>query len=244
LWAATLPHLHHVRRRATGQAAAQVCKRWNAVFYSDSCSEPWRTFSWTINWGELADGQLMAAGLRLFQRIGHLIERAEFGAEPEARMQQAAAPHLPAFLATLNAAALTGLTVDRVPLVPAALQAVLQFRQLRQLAVAAPEFAVDMEGLVDVVRQLDGLQEFEFRGSSVEESLPATVCQLPALAALELHSTAAPLPDLSPLTALAGILTSLCFVERERDEGSLQLPQAAAFPQLRKLFVAYAAGKV
>ncbi len=225
-----------LHRRVTGATAAQVCKRWNAVFYSDSCKDLWRHYWGKFDRRELADEQRMAAGMRLFRRFSHLIERIGFVAEHEGWLQQAAAPHLLAVLASLNPEVLTELTID-MPLVPASVQAVAQFRQLQHLGIAAEQSTADMAGLADVIPQLQSLQQFHLHASSVEDALLAVVCQLPALAGLGLCSTEEPLPDLSPLAALAGSLTSLFLLERESHDDGLLLPQAAAFPKLRKLFV-------
>ena len=107
------------------------------MFYSDSCIMLWRNFSWKFDRRELADTQLMAGGLRLFQRIGPLIETVGFQAEPEAHWQQAAAAHLPDFLQTLNRDQLAGLKIEQVPLLPAATQALAQFQQLQQLVFSS-----------------------------------------------------------------------------------------------------------
>lgn len=230
------PALH---RRVAGTAAAQVCRRWNTVFYSDSCLKLWQHFTWKFDPRELGNEQLMAADLRLFKRIGHLIERTAFAVELDAHLQRAAAQHLPSFLATLNPTVLTSLAFVGVPLRPGAVQALGQFRQLRALDIVAAATTARMKGLADALGQLASLERLHFRGSCVDTALLAAVCHLPALECLQLHSTDAPLPDLRPLSALAGRLTGLWLLEQTSHAADgLQLPQAAACPKLQQLFIA------
>ncbi len=197
------------------------------MFYSDSCIMLWRNFAWKFDRRELADEQLMAADMRLFQRVGPLIEGVVFQAEADANWQRAAAAHLPDFLQTLNRGQLAGLKIEQVPLLPAATQALAQFRQLRQLGVSSSCVAARNAGsLAAAVHQLTSMDAFQFQGNSVGRALVAALRPLVRLEYLDLESTQVPLPDLSPLTALAGILTSLRLVERESHGSGLLLPSS------------------
>ncbi|PRW59683.1 leucine-rich repeat-containing 15 isoform A [Chlorella sorokiniana] len=221
-----------------GRVVTEVCTRWKRVYYSASCVHLWRASQWKIAKVELEDERRMAAGLRLFERTGRMVEWAMLEAEAEAEWQQAAAPHLPAFLALLSPAGLKWLHISRVPLTAAALQALVQFRQLRELGVEAAEAADVADGLAAALGQLGSLDAFRFNGSCVDDTLLAALCRLPRLESLELHSKAAPLPAISPLTALAGSLTSLSLLERTSSDSGLQLLPAAAFPKLQELLIA------
>jgi len=224
--------------REPGKAATQVCKRWNAVFYSDSCKDLWRIYCGRFGLRDLVVGQPSGADLRLLQRICPLIQAASFEVEPDPDSHQTAAQHLPDFLSALGQAQLTELLLNEVPLMPAALQALAQLHQLRQLAVAADESTASAGSLADAIPCLSSLEQPYLYASSLGSSVLAAVCHLPAPERLKLHSTEAPLPDLSPLTALAGSLTILDVTERISNASGLQLPRAADFPKLQRLFIA------
>lgn len=219
---------------------AAVCKRWFGVFYSANC-DLWRNCGWYLPPRMLRDKRQMAACLRVFLRTAALTEWAEFGAEAEAepRWQQAAAQHLPIRLAGLDPAVLKGLSIEAMPLLPAALQALPLFRELRILNVCSglPGSSPAAE-LPAAVAQLGALEEFHVLDSSVETALLAALCRLPKLAFLDLHSTESPLPPLDALASLASQLTRLSLVERHSSDSGLRLPRTAAFPNLERLFVA------
>jgi hypothetical protein len=120
-----------------GRAVTEVCTRWKDVYYSASCIDLWLDQVFVFGAKQLEGADRIAASLRLWQRVGPLCETAIILAEPEQGWCQAAAAQLPAGLATLNPDQLLQLRVDRVPLTPAALQAVAQFSQLRFLAFSS-----------------------------------------------------------------------------------------------------------
>lgn len=214
--------------RAPAAAAAQVCKRWNAVVYSNKCVELWRHQS----------SKLGGPSNFPFARVSTLIETWHMPARSDKQCRQAAADMVPALLRVLSPHQLTGLALDHVPLTTAGVHVLSQPRQLRGLALLIDGPVPRHRGnLAAAVGQLPHLETFMFRGNSVHPSLAAALSVLPRLAHLELHSVHRPLPSLECLTALSGRLTTPDLVERTSSDTGLVLPLAASFPKLATLRV-------
>lgn len=169
--------------------------------------------------------------------MGAVAESVTLAADGGPPWIQEAAWRLGDVVASLGPGALAELDMHNVRLSPAGLQALGQLRQLRHLRLFTDGSALSYRDLIASVSQLERLQAFRFLGAFVDSSLVAALCHLRQLSALELQSFEGPLPDLSPLTALAGTLTELGAVERQGGDSRRKIPpvQLEPFFRFRKL---------
>lgn len=236
-------------RREPDLAVTQVCKRWYRVFYSNHCRTVWQRLERQFEPYE--DKRCSAAKLRVWQRVGPLLQGAAFTHCRSLFGFLAGDYRLPDYLATLEAERLLSLRLSHVELSAWALHMVGQFRQLRELDLRlkpnfapAYEWALRLEAarreaaLLDTISQLAELRRLSLEAMDVDAALVAAISRLPRLQSLALCTMHTPLPDLSPLTALASGLTSLCLVEHRSSSTGLRLFPVAAFPNLEQLTIA------
>lgn len=237
------------RRREPDLAAPQVCKRWYRVFYSNHCRTVWQRLERQLD--PFEDRRCSAAKLRVWQRVGPLLQGAAFTHCRSLGGFLAGDYRLPDYLATLEAERLLSLRLNHVELSAWALHMVGQFCQLRELdlrlkpSFAPPyEWALRLEAacreaaLLDTISHLTELRRLSLEVMDVDAALAAAISRLPRLQSLALHTLHVPLPVLSPLIALASSLTSLCLVEHRSSSTGLRLLPAAAFPNLQQLTIA------